>query len=327
MPARAVKERLAQDVGLWQADGLISAATADLLRRRYDVPGFGWATLFRNLGIGGGVLALFGILGLIGAMSESMAFGVVVLGGLAAAFLSIGVRMVRDPVARAPHAAKIVLALGVTLAAGAVTLLATAVHLDDKIVVPVVGLLVLPLTFALAYRYSITFLLTLGIVGFFHWVGSWTSMLGRSTYAVDVQDPGIMSCFALLAVGVGLLHEQRPHPRWPRFHHAYQAVGLTYLNLCLLILTIGSRYAAIFIVLFTLLGLGQIVAGARLQNGLFTGFGVTAFSLNLFTRFGERFWDALDAGTFFVLLGLLLFGVGVAMEWVLRRTTAGASPA
>ncbi len=38
MPSRAVKEKLAQDVALWQADGLISPETCATLRSRYDVP-------------------------------------------------------------------------------------------------------------------------------------------------------------------------------------------------------------------------------------------------------------------------------------------------
>jgi hypothetical protein len=320
MPARAVKERLAQDVALWQADGEISAETATVLRRRYDVPGFGWGALFRYLGISGGIFTLFGILGLVGAMAESVALGVVLLGGLAAAFLFAGVKMARDPLSRAPHAAKMVLTLGMMLATGASALLASTVHAGDAAAIVIVGLLTLPLTFGLAYRYSITFLLVLGLIGFFHWVGSWTSMLGRSTYAVDVQDPQAMTMAALLALAIGVVHERQPVSRWPRFHHAYEALGLTYLNLCLLILSIEWNHnALVWSIVFTLAALAQIVAGARLGNGLLTGFGVTAFAVDLFTRFYESFWNALDKGVFFLLVGLVLFLFGAGLEWLMRR--------
>lgn len=51
----------------------------------------------------------------------------------------------------------------------------------------IVGLTSLPVAFALAYRFENGFLLVLAILGVFHWLGSWHSMIGRSTYAFDIQ--------------------------------------------------------------------------------------------------------------------------------------------
>jgi hypothetical protein len=328
MPAQAVKDRLAEDVGLWQADGVISPKTADVLRQRYDVPGFGWGTLFRYLGLAGGLHVLLGLLGFVAALANSLVFGALLLGAVAVGFLYLGVRMARDPLARAPHAAKMVLALGVMSVGGACALIVSAAKASDAAQIVMLGLLVLPLTFGLAYRYSITFLLVLGLIGLFHWIGSWSTMLGRSTYALEVNDPRVMSVAAILAIAVGLFHERLPGSRWPRFHHAYESLGLLYLNLCLLILSITSSPA--WMLLWTVLAIAQIVAGARLQNGLFTSFGVTAFAIDLFTRFHERFWDALDKGTFFVAAGLLLFATGVGLELLMRHVllppSAGAEP-
>jgi hypothetical protein len=163
MPSRAVRERLAQDVALWQADGLISAETAGLLRQRYDVPGFGFGTLVRYLAIGAGVLIVFGLLGFLAAVAGSA--------------------------------------------------------------VVVFALLFLPVAFALAYRYSLTFLLVLALIALFHWIGSWTAMISRSTYAISVQEPRVMAVAALLAILVGVGHEGVSW-RWPRFHHAWRMVGL-----------------------------------------------------------------------------------------------------
>ena len=71
MTGRAVKERLAQDVALWQADGLVSPEAGSALRARFDVAGLGLAQAARYLGVVGALVAGFGLLGSIGAMSRS----------------------------------------------------------------------------------------------------------------------------------------------------------------------------------------------------------------------------------------------------------------
>jgi hypothetical protein len=152
-------------------------------------------------------------------------------------------------------------------------------------------------------------------------------MIGRSTYSVGVQDPYVMTCAAALGAAFGAAHG-----RWfahtPRaFAHAWEAVGLTYANLSLLILSAGwhNEHAAAWIVVWGLAGVGQIIVGARLQDAVFTGFGVTAVAINLYTRYYERFWDQTDAGLFFLIGGALLFGTGFAIEWAARRSAAPAA--
>jgi uncharacterized membrane protein len=171
----------------------------------------------------------------------------------------------------------------------------------------------------LAYRFQNGFLLLLAVVGFFHWVGSWNSMLGRNTYSVEVQDPRVMALVAAAVVALGVVHEQRWQSRGQRFHQVYQTLGLLYLNLSLLILSSEHTDALGWVVVLTVVALGQMVLGARLKSGLMMGFGVTAMAVNLFTRYFERFWDQLEAGVFFLLGGALLFGVGLGSEFLARR--------
>lgn len=95
----------------------------------------------------------------------------------------------------------------------------------------------LPAAFYLAYKSRNAYLLLLSVLTLFHWIGSWDGMLGRSTYAFGVQDPRLMWPAALAAVGVGVYHETDLYPETGRFYKVWQAVGLIYFNMSLLILS------------------------------------------------------------------------------------------
>lgn len=327
MAAIEVKERLAQDVGQWVADGLIDAKAADLLHERWSQPSLGLSQIIKYIGYSGGLLAFFGLLGLVGAMSSSAGVAAVELTGAGGGMLWWGVQLALDVRGRYAQSSKMVLALGfVTFALGC-GVLASALGMNKTTSVFASGLLALPVAFGLAYRFRNTFLLILGLLGFYHWVGSWSSMLGRSTYTLEVQDPYLMMGAASLGAALGAAHRRLfPHAP-PSFAHGWEAVGLTYLNLSLLILSIGWHHhlAALWVFAWAVVGIAQIVAGARLHDGVFTGFGVTAIIINLYTRYFEKFWDQTDAGLFFFVGGVGLFGTGFAIEWWARRTFALAT--
>jgi hypothetical protein len=318
MPSSDVKERLAGEVALWQADGIIDEATRKLLQERYDTPGFGLTTAVKYLGIAGGVFSAFGLLGLVAAASSSEGLGAAMLAGVGGFLAWAGLRLGRDARARYVHSSKMVLALGVFAWAGAVGVGSAALGLDARAMTIVVGLGVLPLAFVIAYRERNSFLLFIALLGFFQWVGSWSRMFGRSTYALDIVDPRAMAAVALAVFAVGVAHERVGRP--PRFHVLYQAFALTYFNLSLLILSIyPERTAAVYIVVVTLAALGQLVLGARMKSPLVVGFAVATLGVDLFTRYCENIWDKLDLGLFFVVGGLLLMGFGMAAERGLRR--------
>jgi len=160
-------------------------------------------------------------------------------------------------------------------------------------------------------------------------VGTWNQMWGRSTYELDIQDPRMMSLAALIAVLVGIYHERDLRYKTGRFFQAYEATGLIYLNLSLLILTIegNPRWgdAGLWIIVLFVASIGQIVAGAALHNSLMTGFGVTTFAVNIYTRYYEAFWHRMHAGIFFLIGGLSLLVTGALCEIALRQTQRKAA--
>lgn len=311
---REVKERLAGDVAHWLADGVIDAPTLRTLQARYDTPGFGFLVAVRYLGISGGVLAALGLLGFVTALSDSEVVAALVLAGVAGALLWAGLRLARDPRARYVHSSKVVLALGVAGWAGAVGVGAHTMGLGDAGIAFVVGLGVVPVTFLLAYREQNGLLLLLGVLGLFHWIGSWSRMAGQGSYEFAIDEPRLMAPAALAVFLFGLWHERRGRP--PRFHLVYQAAALLYLDLSLLLISFNEALAGI--ALLTLAALGQIFVAARLKSPLVMGFGVTALAVDLFTRYFERMWDAVDKGVFFIVGGALLMAYGGLFERAYR---------
>lgn len=330
MASKSVRDRLAQDVGLWLTDGQIEASTHAVLRERYAAAGFGLAQAVKYVGIAGATMALFGLLGLIGALSDSQAVGAALLLGVGAALLWAGLWLSRDRLGRYGLSSKAVVTLGLCAVIAGLAVILDMLDLGDQHMVLVLGLLSLPGVGFLAYRLRSAYLLVLSVLSFFHWVGTWTSMVGRSAYEIDVQDPRLMAAAAVAVVGVGLWHERKLRPRTGSFHLVYQSLGLAYLNLSSLILSImGSSDEALpWILAFAAAGVGQIVLGAFLHNALFTAFGVVAVGVNLYTRFFEHFWDSMHKGLFLLLAGGALLGVGLAFElWMTRRRSAWTRPA
>lgn len=327
MTSRAVKRRLAEDVSLWQADGLVPAEVAAQLRERYDVHAVGVAAVAKYLGIIGALLAGFGLLGGIAGLTGSPAVAALLLVGAAAGLLAWGIRLARDPAGRAEHSARAILAVGVMALAGAGSLAAVSADAGGAATILIAGATSVPVAFFLAYGYRIGFLLVLALLGLFHWIGSWHSMIGQSTYAFDVQDPRVMSIVAAAAVAVGVLHRRGLLPGPSRFDAVWLSVGLVYLNVSLLILTVDPRGdgALPWVLVAFAAALAQVILGAREKSAVLLGFGVTAFCVNGFTRYFEHFWDAMDKGLFFLLGGALLFGFGYGCEALARRAGWGAN--
>jgi hypothetical protein len=323
MASRAVRERLAQDIGLWLADGLVSKEAHDVLAERYGARAFGLANIIKSFGIAGGTLALFGLLGLVAAMARSKGVAALLLLAAGVCLTAFGIQLATNKVGRHALSSKVLLMLGVVMAAGGAGVGLDAAGVKGAQGVFCTGILVIfPMAF-LAYRFKNTFLMVITLLLFFHWVGSWSSMVGRSTYEFDVQDPRLMTGAALAALIAGIYHERRLREQTGRFYLAYETFGLIYLNMSLLILTIGWHQTwsetRAWIVVWALAGILQIVAGARLHSQLLTGFGVTALAVNLYTRYFESYWSRMDAGLFFMLGGSALFLAGLLCEVLLRK--------
>jgi len=323
MPSETVRERLAHDVGLWLSDGLVSKSTHDLLRQRYGSRAFGIAKAVKSLGVAGGIVAFFGLLGLIGAASRSQTLVAFLLFFAGAALTVAGIYLSNDKLGRYPTSSKVLLFLGVITATLGIGVLINTAGMDTPKTVFFTGFVAILPAGILAYRFKNSFLLYIALIAFFHWVGSWTDMYGRSTYELAIEDPRLMCLAALTAVLIGVFHERVLRDQTGRFYQAYEVMGLLYLNLSLLILTIdplGARSdPALWIGLWSFAAILQILVGALRQNSLFTGFGVSTLAINLYTRYYENFWSRLHKGLFFLLGGAALLAAGTLCEVALRR--------
>ena len=130
-----------------------------------------------------------------------------------------------------------------------------------------------------------------------------------------------MSFVALIAIAVGVYHERHLYPKTGRFYLAWESLGLLYLNMSLLILSIWSLHenaSVAWILVFTAVTLAEIVLGAAWQNGLFRGFGITFLAINVFTRYHEFFWNQLHLGQYLLVGGGMLLLLGVCTEAVVQ---------
>jgi len=230
MLTRARKQRLAEDVQLWLADGLVSAETAFVLRERYDAAGFGWSGLVKYLGIVGGLFVLLGLLGGVTLLAGSKGFGALLLIAIGAAGVAWGIGLARDARDRYAFSSKVIVGLGAAAVGLGIGLLCSALELSDTATLFITGAVVVPALTALAYLLRNSFLLILAVLTFFHWVGTWDHMWGSSTYEIEVQDPKLMTGAALFVFGIGCWHELQLQAQTSRFHRVYQALGLFYAN-------------------------------------------------------------------------------------------------
>ncbi len=322
MTSRAVREKLGGELGLWLTEGWIDRELAGTLQRRYASRGLAVRQLITYLAFCGGLSVACGLFGLIGVLADSRAVTVILLSFFAAGLLALGIRLGRDALGQYVQSSRVIFTLGVIAAVSALTLGFEALRVRDEALPTVVCLVAVPALVVCAYWLQNGFALVLALLAFFHGVGSSTWMYGRSTYVFDAQEPRLLIGAALLVVLVGVAHERRLRARTQRLYVAYESVGLLYLNLSLLILSIApptEDQQPVWIAAFTLVALAQIVIGARLKNGIFTGFGVTFLAIDLFTRYHEHFWSRLAAGVYFLAGGAALLVAGLGCELILRR--------
>jgi len=166
---------------------------------------------------------------------------------------------------------------------------------------------------------------------FFHGVGSMSEYWGQGAYFLSIQDPRSMSVVALLTIMLGYWHEHELETTKLQhclgFGSLYLIFGLLYFNLSLWILSLdfygyfseeaqGANLLWVF--LFTVGGIAQIVAGARLKDSRYTGFGIVFLGINLYTRFYEHFWDSMSKAVFFTLAGVVALALAYVFEKQLK---------
>ncbi len=322
--AKGIRERLAAEAAAWRHGGLIDDRLAEVLEARYaPSPGVG-----RMLLHGLGLLALFlvssSVLSAVGILLQSAS---PLLAGLALIALGVatwypGARMARDPLQRHAVTGSVLLTFGLVAGYAGLSLTYLAGGGDAySRVFPAFMLLTAVAAFATAYAFGLRWPLFLGLLLLFHAVGSRHGYIGHGAYFLDIQDERSMAAVALAACAFGVWHERAGEAgllrRQVGFGHLYLVFGLLYFNLSLWILSLHDK-ALPWVLTFTAAGIAQIVAGARLKDARFTGFGIVFLAIDLYTRLFEHFWDRLSAGLFFLIAGLIAVVLGVVFE---RRGT------
>jgi hypothetical protein len=324
--ARATTEFLARESADWFHRGLIDRATADQLGKRYDRQGTMLSGLVAWLGLAAIFLLGLAVLTAIGLMSGSPALGGVMLGGVAVGLWLGGIRMAVDPAQRHPVTGSALVTIGLAAAYGAMTLVVLSA--SDEFTtwsVPVLLIVTGVLAAATAYGYHLRWPLLLALLCFFHGLGAWHEYVGHGEYVADIQDPRLMALVAAACAGFGFWHQRAEEgqlARYAGFGRLFAVFGLLYLDCSLWFLGLGFEGGVepvIWIALFTAAALGQIVLGARLKDGMPTGFGIVFLGIDLYTRFFEHFWDSLSAGSFFLIGGLIGIALGVVFEAQARQ--------
>lgn len=327
---KAVAEKIATQVAEWGHKGLISADVQGVLVERYSVDQTLGRLLLRWLGFIAVFLLASSVLGLIGTLIGEAAIylALPLLGGFAYLLWTKGTAMAVDPSQRYAISGAVLVTFSFFVGIAALATLVAILDLGgSRATAPVIMLIVGASAYYTAYRYGLRWPLLIGILLTFHAFGHMHRYGGGGSYFMGIEDERITLAVALVALFFGLWHErvlEHKENRWTGFGHVYIVFGLLYANLSFWFLSLPRGELAL-VLIFAAAGIVQIVAGGRLHDGRFTGFGIVFLSINLYTRMFEGFWDELSKGTFFLLAGGIALAVGIVFENRARKLRSEAS--
>lgn len=166
------------------------------------------------------------------------------------------------------------------------------------------------------------------------WLGAETGYAsGWGAYYLGMNYPLRFVLFGLVLIFCGSWLFGSWHQR-QEFLKPTRAVGLLYLFVALWLMSIFGNYGDPYLwsgvrqielfhwsVLFALASAAAIYHGVKYDDAMTSGFGLTFFLINLYTRFFEYFWDATHKTIFFTLLALSFWYLGSRAEkiWQLGR--------
>ncbi|MEM7503225.1 MAG: hypothetical protein AAF417_14325 [Pseudomonadota bacterium] len=317
---KAVAKKLVDEVAEWGHAGLIDGELLATLNGRYDSDMTMGRVLLRWLGFFAVFLLGMSVLGFVSlALGDVMLYlAPLLLAGLAAVAWKFGIEMCTDATQRFGTSGAVLVTVSFFLAFGS---LATAYNAGDgenwRAAMPVFMCLVAASALVTAYRYSLRWPLLVAVLLLFHALGNQHGYWGRGAYFMGIRDEWLMLIVAMVAIAFGYWHEryyeEDENHRHIGFGHVYLILGLVYANLSLWLLSIPGRESGL-VFLFAAAGVAQLILGARLADGRFTGFGIVFLSINLYTRMFEGFWDDLSKGTFFLLAGIIAMVAGGLFE-------------
>ncbi|MDR3349842.1 MAG: hypothetical protein LBO03_09670 [Acidaminococcales bacterium] len=156
------------------------------------------------------------------------------------------------------------------------------------------------------------------LLSFGAWMGAETGYVsGWGAYYLGMNYPLRFTLLGLLLTGTSLC--LRRDAKFSLFFPVTLSVSLLYLFLSLWLLSIFGNYAydawqrvrqiELFhwSLLFAAAAAASFGLGLKMDIRMLRGYGLVFLAINLYTRFFEYFWDALDKALFFALLGLSLW--------------------
>lgn len=325
------KGKMAQEITDWENVGLINSEQAALLHQRYDPVPFQGALFLKWLGLFAIFMLGMAFLGFIGTVLASFSplFSTLCLMAASYLVLHVGARLAADKTQKHPFTGQALLTAGlIGLYASLSSIYLVSGGNKYGNIYGWFMLITSAVAFFTAYYFRLRWPLLAALLMFFHGVGSMSEYWGHGSYFLSVQDPRSMSVVALTSIIFGYWHEHELENTKLRhclgFGGLYLIFGLLYLNLSLWILTLDWTELS-WDLLFTIAGIAQIVAGARLKDSRFTGFGIVFLGINLYTRFYEYFWDDMSRAAFFTVAGMIALALAYLFER--RLKTAPGEPA
>jgi uncharacterized membrane protein len=327
------KGKMAQEITDWENVGLISAEQAGLLHQRYDPVPFRGAIFLKWLGIFAISMLGMSLLGFIGTVLASFSplFSTLCLMAVSSLVMYFGARLAADQAQKHPFTGQALLTIGlIGLYASLSAIYLVNGGATYSNVYGWFMLITSVAAFFTAYHFHLRWPLVIALLMFFHGIGSMSEYWGQGAYFLSVQDPRSMSVVALLTIFLGYWHEHELEAAKLQycigFGSLYLIFGLLYFNLSLWILSLDFFAARdeplLWVLMFTLGGIAQIVAGARLKDSRFTGFGIVFLGINLYTRFYEYFWDSMSKAAFFTLAGIAALVLAYVFERQLKPEVA-----
>ena len=326
------KGKMAQEITDWENVGLISSGQAGLLHQRYDPAPFKGAIFLKWLGMFAIFMLGMSLLGFIGTILASFSplFSTLCLMAVSGLVMYFGARLAADQAQKHPFTGQALLTIGlIGLYASLSSIYLVSGGDKYSSVYGWFMLITSVAAFFTAYHFHLRWPLLIALLMFFHGIGSMSEYWGQGAYFLSVQDPRSMSVVALLTIILGYWHEHELETA--KFQHCtgfgslYLIFGLLYFNLSLWILSLGFyktlNEASLWVLLFSIGSIAQIVAGARLKDSRYTGFGIVFLGINFYTRFYEYFWDSLSRAMFFTVAGFAALALAFVFEKQLKPNT------
>lgn len=176
----------------------------------------------------------------------------------------------------------------------------------------------------LAYRWRLVLPLLIGIGGLAGWLWSLEGLLRGVPVSQSFDKAEPMVLLGALAIAVSFAPWAGPAV----FRQAWRLLGLAALTMALLILGVERNASMLGLGqagegLYQVAGLIVFVAvtwrGIRRDDPILARGGAAALVLYLIFRMADWFWKVIPDWLFFLLIGLLAFGVLVVMQRLRRR--------